>query len=91
MGGDSYRPIVTKVASTVDLELVLGNARALGRTLRPDRGVAGGFTAHPDYVRLPRGIRDDISSKEYAWMTDEQREGLVDSYVYPDWDEPDAD
>ena len=37
------------------------------------------------YLQLPEGIRGAISRKEYLWMTDSQKAGLIDAETEPDF------
>lgn len=43
------------------------------------------YTPHPDYNKLPTPIKMNISEKEYAWLTDEQRENLLEDLCNPDY------
>jgi len=42
------------------------------------------YTVHPDYDGLPDPIKSVYSPEEYAWLTDEQRENVIDDEVYPE-------
>ncbi len=37
-----------------------------------------------DYDLLPEVIRANVTKKEYAWMTDDQKAELTDSFTEPD-------
>lgn len=38
----------------------------------------------PRYDKLPAAIKADMSEKEFCWLSDAEKEGLVDQYVYPE-------
>jgi len=42
------------------------------------------FTHHPEYDALPASIKLIYSAEEYAWLTDEQREGLMERETCPE-------
>ena len=46
-----------------------------------------GYTPHPDYESLPEAIRHDVTDEEFAWMTDEQRENVMDDFCCPEPEE----
>ena len=49
------------------------------------------FTPHPEYDKLPEAIRGDVTEKEFAWMTDWQRERLTDDFCCPEPDEEEGE
>ena len=55
--------------------------------IRDDRGV-GRFTVHPEYDSLPEVIKHTITAEQHAWMTEAQRNRLIEDECYP---EPDFD
>lgn len=42
------------------------------------------YTDHPNYKRLPECVKQSISSKEYSWLTDKQREELIEKECLPE-------
>ena len=44
------------------------------------------FTQHPEYDALPESIKDIYSPEEYAWLSDEQRENLMELETCPEPD-----
>lgn len=45
------------------------------------------YTRHPEYDALPESIKAEVSEKEHAWMTDEQRARLMDDFCLPEPEE----
>lgn len=40
---------------------------------------------HDEYDALPEPIKEIYSRKEYLWLTDEQKAGLIDQECEPEW------
>lgn len=38
----------------------------------------------PRYDKLPEGIKAEMTEKQFCWLSDAEKEGLVDQYVYPE-------
>ncbi len=38
----------------------------------------------PRYDKLPASVKADMSEKEFCWLPEAEKEGLVDQYVYPE-------
>ena len=38
----------------------------------------------PRYDKLPAAIKADMSEKEFCWLSDAEKDGLVDQSVYPE-------
>ena len=43
-----------------------------------------GFTHHPDYDALPEAIKAAVTAREYAWMSDLQRDNITADMTEPD-------
>ena len=55
---------------------------------KPD-DVAGGYTRHPDYDKLPESIKSMYSPKDYAWLPQPLKDSLIDDNVLPEVTEDD--
>lgn len=44
------------------------------------------FHHHPDYDKLPEAVKAYVTAKAYAWMTDPERQRLLDDMCYPEPD-----
>jgi len=55
---------------------------------KPD-DVAGGYTRHPDYDKLPESIKAMYSPKDYAWLPQPLKDSLIDDNVLPEVTEDD--
>lgn len=53
-------------------------------TDEPSLTAAKRLAADP-YLQLPEGIRGAVSRKEYLWMTDSQKAGLIDAETEPEF------
>jgi len=53
-----------------------------------DGKTTGKYDFHPDYEKLPEVLRHAYSAEEYAWLSDDQRNYLIESECYP---EPDGE
>ena len=42
------------------------------------------FTDHPDYDKLPEVLQRLFTPEEFAWMTDQDRDRIVEDMCYPD-------
>jgi len=47
------------------------------------------YTVHPDYEGLPEVIRHKYTPKEHAWLTNQERDRLMERECYPDADSED--
>lgn len=52
----------------------------------PDEGKQN-YSMHPDYERLCDSFKGVISPKEYAWMSDYERDSISDRLCYPECEE----
>ena len=42
------------------------------------------YDLHPEYEKLPECIKCGVSAKEYSWLTDSQRNRLIEQECYPE-------
>jgi hypothetical protein len=42
------------------------------------------FTMHPAYDFLPGCVKHFVSAEQYAWMTEAQRNNLIETECYPE-------
>lgn len=42
------------------------------------------YKSHPDYEKLPEGIKSVYTPKEYAWLDDESRRRLIEDMTLPE-------
>lgn len=46
-----------------------------------------GRTGYADYDALPDAIKQHYTLKEWLWLTDSQKAGLVQAETGPEWEE----
>jgi hypothetical protein len=39
---------------------------------------------HPDYEKLPEGVKMCMTEKEYCWLSDSEKLTIVDQYTMPE-------
>lgn len=48
------------------------------------------YQRHPDYDQLPESIKEIYSPEEHAWLSDEEKERILDTHCYPEPEEDDG-
>lgn len=39
---------------------------------------------HPDYEKLPEGVKMCMTEKEYCWLSDSEKLNIVDQFTMPE-------
>jgi len=39
---------------------------------------------HPDYAKLPETIKQSVTEKEYCWLSDSEKQRMVDEFTMPE-------
>ena len=45
------------------------------------------FDKHPGYDQLPKPIRDIYTPEEHAWLSDDEKQNIIEAECYPEDDE----